>query len=338
MNDRVTDGVSERESERMSLPAGARAGARVSTRLFVTGLGLVTPLGPNAEVTWSRLVRGDRAIRPITLFDPAGQRASFAAEVGDVDLPAGPRDVTAAWSRTSAMAMSAAGEAMRMAGLRPGGAGTRRVGLVVGGTTGGMFETERLLARLHAEPSSREVLAGMLSHPLTAATGDRLDERLGPFCRVRIALECVLERLECAHRRGGVRRSRVRVDAVVAGEATGLCRLTLTGFNAIAAIESRAVPALVRSKAPRNDFLGEGAGFLVLEREESARARVGHQARGRSLAGWGSRIRVASHHVNLDPDGAGRGRADRASPRAIRVCPRGMSTTWNAHGTGHFAN
>jgi 3-oxoacyl-[acyl-carrier-protein] synthase II len=322
----VTDGVSERESERMSPPAGARVGAR----LFVTGLGLVTPLGPNAEATWSRLVRGDRAIRPITLFDPAGQRASFAAEVGDVDLPAGPRDVTAAWSRTSAMAMSAAGEAMRMAGLRPGGSGTRRVGLVVGGTTGGMFETERLLARLHAEPSSREVLAGMLSHPLTA-TGDRLDERLGPFCRVRTLSSACSSGANALVVAAGWLLSG-EVDAVVAGGSDGLCRLTLTGFNAIAAIDPE--PCRPFDRRRRGTTLGEGAGFLVLEREESARARGASPVV--ELAGWA--LGSESHHItNPDPDGAVvAALIEQALERS------GLSAAdvdyVNAHGTGTLAN
>jgi 3-oxoacyl-[acyl-carrier-protein] synthase II len=147
----------------------------VSTRLWVTGLGLVTPLGVGVEATWGRLVRGDRAIRPIQLFDVAGQRVGVAGEVDGVEVPA------SGWSRTSAMAATAAEEAMRAAGIDVARA---RVGLVVGGTTGGMFETEQLLARLHAEPECREVLVGMLSHPLTS-TGDRLDERLGPFARLR---------------------------------------------------------------------------------------------------------------------------------------------------------
>jgi len=303
---------------------------RASDPLSVTGLGLVTPLGPNAEATWSRLVKGERAIRPVTLFDAAGQRASFAAEVRDVDLPAGPRDVTAAWSRTSAMAMSAAGEAMRMAGLTAGLRSTRRIGLVVGGTTGGMFETERLLARLHAEPGCREVLADMLSHPLTA-TGDRLDERLGPFCRVRTLSSACSSGANALIVAAGWLLSG-EVDAVVAGGSDGLCRLTLTGFNAIAAIDPE--PCRPFDRKRRGTTLGEGAGFLVLEREASARARGATPVA--ELAGWA--LGSESHHItNPDPDGAVVaaliGRAlDRSG-----LTPADVDYV-NAHGTGTIAN
>ena len=101
----------------------------------------------------------------------------------------------------------------------------RRVGLVVGGTTSGMFETEQLLARLHAEPECREVLVGMLSHPLTS-TGDRLDERLGPFARIRTLSSA------CSSGANALVVAAAwllagDVDAVVAGGSDGLCRLTL---------------------------------------------------------------------------------------------------------------
>ena len=125
-------------------------------RLWVTGVGLVTPLGVGVEATWTRLVRGDRAIRPIERFDVSGQRTSVAGEVDGVVVEG------QAWSRTSAMAATAAEEAMRAARVDVRGA---RVGLVVGGTTGGMLETEQLLARLHAEPEHREVLAALRRLP-----------------------------------------------------------------------------------------------------------------------------------------------------------------------------
>jgi 3-oxoacyl-[acyl-carrier-protein] synthase II len=307
--------------------------ARASDRLCVTGLGLVTPLGPNAEATWTRLVKGDCAIRPLTLFDPAGQRANFVAEVPDVDLPTGPRDVTGIWSRTSAMALSAAGEAMRMARLAPGAArpgASTRVGLVVGGTTGGMFETERLLARLHAEPGCREVLADMLSHPLTA-TGDRLDERLGPFCRVRTLSSACSSGANALIVAAGWLLSG-EVDAVVAGGSDGLCRLTITGFNAIAAIDPE--PCRPFDRRRRGTTLGEGAGFLVLERESSARSR-GVSAVA-EFAGWA--LGSESHHItNPDPDGAVVAALIGEALERSGLDPSDIDYV-NAHGTGTIAN
>jgi 3-oxoacyl-[acyl-carrier-protein] synthase II len=296
----------------------------VNERLWVTGLGLVTPLGPSVEETWARLVRGERALRPVTLFDTRGQRASVAGEVGAVDLPTGPADVAAAWSRTSAMAASAAGEAMRMARLQ---AGVARVGLVVGSTTGGMFETERLLATLHGEPEGHRVLGSMLSHPLTA-TVDRLDERLGPFARVRT--------LSSACSSGAnaliVATAWLLAGEVDAGGSDGLCRLTLTGFNAIAALDPE--PCRPFDRRRRGTNLGEGAGFVVLERAETARARGASPVA--ELAGWA--LGSEGHHITHPaPDGAVvASLIERALDRA-KMSPRDVDYV-NAHGTGTLAN
>jgi 3-oxoacyl-[acyl-carrier-protein] synthase II len=292
----------------------------------VTGLGLVTPLGAGVEETWGRLVRGERAIRPITLFDTQGQRASVAGEVGGVDLPAGPPDVAGAWSRTSGMALAAAGEAMRMARLRA----SARVGLVIGSTTGGMFETERLLATLHAEPECRRTLVSMLSHPLTA-TGDRLDERLGPFARVRTLSSA------CSSGANAVVVAAAwllsgEVDAVVAGGSDGLCRLTLAGFNAIAALDQE--PCRPFDRRRRGTNLGEGAGFLVIERADTARSRGASPVV--ELAGWA--VGSEAYHITHPAlDGmVVASLIERALDRAA-MRPRDVDYV-NAHGTGTLAN
>jgi 3-oxoacyl-[acyl-carrier-protein] synthase II len=258
----------------------------VRARLWVTGLGLVTPLGVGVEATWTRLVRGDRAIRTVTLFDASAQRAGIAAEVPGVVLPGGPGGATPSWSRTSAMAARAADEAMQNANLR---AGDRRVGLVVGGTTGGMFETEQLLARLHAEPECREALTSMLSHPLTS-TGDRLHERLGPFARVRsLASACSSGANAIVLAASWLLLG--EVDAVVAGGSDGLCRLTLSGFNALTALDPEPCRPFDRRRCGTS--LGEGAGFVVLERAEDARARGARPIV--ELAGWA--LGAEAHHI-----------------------------------------
>jgi 3-oxoacyl-[acyl-carrier-protein] synthase II len=289
----------------------------VSTRLWVTGLGLVTPLGVGVEATWGRLVRGDRAIRPIQLFDVAGQRVGVAGEVDGVEVPA------SGWSRTSAMAATAAEEAMRAAGIDVARA---RVGLVVGGTTGGMFETEQLLARLHAEPECREVLVGMLSHPLTS-TGDRLDERLGPFARLRtLSSACSSGANALVVAAGWLLAG--EVDAVVAGGSDGLCRLTLSGFNALGALDAE--PCRPFDRRRRGTSLGEGAGFLVLERAESARARGVVPIA--ELAGWA--LGSEAHHItNPAPDGKVVASLIARAVARAGLSPRDVDYV-NAHGTG----
>jgi 3-oxoacyl-[acyl-carrier-protein] synthase II len=286
-------------------------------RLWVTGLGLVTPLGAGVEATWGPLVRGDRAIRPVRLFSTEGQRVALAAEVEGVRAP-GP-----GWSRTSVMAAMAAEEALRSAKLD---VRSRRVGLVVGGTTGGMFETEELLARLHAEPQCRDALAAMISHPLTA-TGDRLGERLGPFARIRtLASACSSGANAIVVAASWLLTG--EVDAVLAGGSDGLCRLTLSGFNALGAIDPE--PCRPFDIRRRGTSLGEGSGFLVLERDHAARARAATPVA--ELAGWA--MGSEAHHItNPAPDGAlVASLVERAIARA-GLTARDVDYV-NAHGTG----
>jgi 3-oxoacyl-[acyl-carrier-protein] synthase II len=285
--------------------------------LWVTGLGLVTPLGWGVETTWQRLVRGERALRDVTLFETTGMRARIAGEVDGVKVP------SPGWCRTSAMAAYAAEEAMRGAGIR---AGEMRVGLVVGGTTSGMFETEQLLARMHAEPGSREALVDMLSHPLTS-TGERLSENLGPFARVRSVSSA------CSSGANALIVAATwllegEVDAVVAGGCDGLCRLTMTGFNAIAALDPE--PCRPFDRRRRGTNLGEGAGFLVLERRQHALARGARPVV--ELAGWAAGSE-AHHITNPAPDGAVISSLVSAAIGRAGLTPADIDYV-NAHGTG----
>ncbi len=295
----------------------------MSAHLWVTGLGLITPLGAGVEATWSRLVRGDRALRPIRLFDSSGQRANLAGEVADVTITATSRHELAGWSRTSAMAAAAAREAMRAAQLD---VARMRVGLVVGSTTGGLFETELLLGALTAQPSFHEGLLQLLSHPLTA-TGDRLDEQLGPFSRVRtISSACSSGANAIVVAASWLING--ELDAVVAGGSDGLCRLTVSGFNALAALDPG--PCRPFDRRRRGANLGEGAGFLVLEHAERARSRGARPIA--ELAGWA--LGSEAHHItNPAPDGV---RVAALIERAIAragLSPEDVDYV-NAHGTG----
>ena len=129
------------------------------------------------------------------------------------------------------MAVVAAREALAEARLDP-----RRdeVHAALGGTTGGMFETEQMLAEMYRDPSRREPHTQMLSHPLSA-TSDRLQSAVGPFARSRTL---------CSACSGGANAILLGADwirsgkstRVLAGGADGLCRLTFTGFNALGAV------------------------------------------------------------------------------------------------------
>jgi 3-oxoacyl-[acyl-carrier-protein] synthase II len=289
-------------------------------RLFITGLGLVTPLAIGAEASWARLVRGERGIRPIELFSTDGYRAHLGGEV--VGLSSA-HPTAAAWSRTAQMAHEAAREAIEAAGID---VRARRVGLVVSGTTGGMFENEELLAAIAGDPTKTAGPGELLSHPLWA-TSDRLNETLGPFARVRtISSACS----------GGANALIVAaawllsgdVDAVVAGGTDGLCRLTFSGFHALGALDHE--PCRPFDSRRRGLNLGEGAGFLVVERDDVARSR--QKSPLAELAGWS--LAAEGHHItNPEPSGATAARVMSAALSRARLTADRVDYV-NAHGTG----
>ena len=168
----------------------------LGVRIAITGVGLICSIGHSVDTIGPRILRADRGIGPVSLFDVVGQRSMIAAEV--VELEGHRADALASrslqgpgdsgrsdvpWSRTDTLAWVAARDAMGQAGVR-----TRRrnlrAGVIVGGTTGGLFETEVMLAAMQVDPALRKPDRSMLAHPLSA-TVDRLDGALGPFVRSR---------------------------------------------------------------------------------------------------------------------------------------------------------
>lgn len=322
--------------------------------IAVTGLGAVTSLGATARATFDRVVEGKRGFSSLSLFDGTGYRTTWVAEVqadvlprdgaiatSDATPPSGASSAAALASygdrsRTSALALLAAREALAESRLpaeraRAGGSGLR-LGLVVGGTTAGMLETESLLGVMLSpegtvdEAARTEALARMLSHPLSAPT-DRLARELGPFTRVR-SLSSACSSGANALVVGAAWLSLGLVDAVLCGAADALCRVTLGGFGALGAMDPEGARPFDRRR--RGLTLGEGAGFVVLERASDARARG--QSVLCTLLGWSSRSE-AHHITNPEPTGEAPARAMASAMRRAGVTPADIDWV-DAHGTG----
>jgi 3-oxoacyl-[acyl-carrier-protein] synthase II len=104
-------------------------------RIFVTGLGVVSPLAIGARATMADLVAGKCAFQKVTLFDTAEHRTHVAAEVRNLSVAdVAPKAQRDSWSRTDAMAVVAAREALAEAKLDPR---REEVHVAFGGTTGG---------------------------------------------------------------------------------------------------------------------------------------------------------------------------------------------------------
>ena len=305
-------------------------------RLWITGVGLVSPLGADAPASMRRVWAGERALRPVTLFDTAGCRSQLAAQLSDLRVaevaPAGQQE---RWSRSDALAVLAGREALVQAGLFPRSGGAHRcwdvpIDLVVAGTTAGMFETEQLLAGMHADPCARIPLDRMLSHPLSA-TADRMREVLVPFRRAQTVC-CACSSGSHALLVAATWLRSGRSQRVLVGGADGLCRLTYAGFSCLGALS----PGPCRPFDARRQGLnlGEAGAFLVLETASSAKARGALPlAELRAVA-----VGAEAHHItHPQPDGDTAARVMK-----MALAQAGLSASdidyINAHGTATTLN
>lgn len=296
-------------------------------RIAVSGVGVVSALGQTAPATFRALMVGERGLGPLELFDPGDVRSKLVAEVRGLRIAdVAPKDQQQQFSRTDALAVAAANEAVAAARL-PRGA---RVGVVLGGTTGGMFETEELLSSPELARLAPERARDLVSYPLSASLA-RVAEAVGGAAVTRsICSACSGGAIALVQAAAWL--SRGEVDYVLAGGADGLCRLTLLGFNALGATDGAACRPFDRSRAGLN--LGEGAAVLVLERENTALQR------GADVLAWldGYAIGAEAHHItHPEPSGA--------RPTALLREAMGRAGLHandvgyvNAHGTGTQQN
>lgn len=261
--------------------------------VWITGIGLVTALGPDRETTWRRLVAGESGIRALALFDPAGYRIAIAAQVDDTALP--PLGVPRHSSRATRFALTAATEALSDAGLPLDGE-TRGWALVMGGGAAGLFETEGFIARrLRKGPRARGL--GEFLELLQDSPTDRLAARFGlGGPRLTVTTACSSSTLAVGM------AAEMIVDGLapvaLAGGSDAICRLTYAGFNSLRAVD--AAPCRPFDRTRQGLTIGEGAAVLVLEDAERARAR-GARAYARVL-GYGA-TNDAFHITQPEPSG-----------------------------------
>ena len=298
---------------------------------WITGIGLLSALGPDRETTWAGLLAGATGIRTLTLFDTTGYRTHLAAQVDDaaLRLPRLPCGVVRRTSRASRFALAAAAEALADAGLPTGGP-PREWGLVLGGGTAGLFEAEAFVARrLTGGPHARG-LAEIIEVPQDSPS-DRVAQALsltGP--RITITTACSSSTIAVGLAAELVESGEVAV--ALGGGPDALCRLTYAGFNSLHAVDPE--PAKPFDRRRRGLSLGEGAAVLVVEEAESARRR-GARPYARVL-GYGV-TNDAFHMTQPEPSGAAWDRTVRAALADAGVGPADVEYI-NGHGTATEQN
>lgn len=304
-------------------------------RVVVTGIGLVTPLGASVATTWARLIAGESGLGPITRFDPAEQSCRIAGEAGDFD-PA--LRVDHKVQRQSALfiqfGVDAAGQALEDAGLIGMSEAERlRAGTLIGSGIGGLPGIEEQSIVCH-EKGPRRVsphfahgnLINLISGQVSIKYG-----LMGPNHAVVTACSTG------AHAIGDAARLIAFDDAdvMLAGGAEAcICPLGIAGFAQARALSTHFNDTPTRASRPwdrdRDGFvMGEGAGIVVLEEYERARAR-GAPIYG-EVVGYG--LTGDAHHVTAPhPGGAGAERAMRMALKRAGLDPSAIGYV-NAHGT-----
>jgi len=299
------------------------------SRVVVTGLGAVSPHGVGVARLWEGLLAGRTPIDRLDLFDADSHRTSLAGQVRVPEQELGAFAARARLlTRSDRFALEAAREALAQAGLVDTST-LEGAGVFIGSSTGGMFEGERVYFDLTGEGSDpeRHLRFLQLGGQPVCGPGDAVARHFGARGPVEncatacaassMALEAALCSLRCGE-----------VEVALAGGSDALCQLTYGGFNSLRAIS----PERTRPfRAEREGLsMGEGAGVLVLEREEHALAR-GATILG-ELVGAGSSC--DAHHMTAPhPEGEG---ARLAIERALGDARLGLDQVdfVNAHGTG----
>ncbi|MCK6553068.1 beta-ketoacyl-[acyl-carrier-protein] synthase family protein [Candidatus Binatia bacterium] len=299
-------------------------------RVVVTGAGSINALGAGVPAFLAGLRSARCAIGPLTCFSTAGYRSTIAAEVHDPGPPAWMAPGTARHaSRTDLLALTAAHEALAGAGLPTTERDNPGIGVVLGTTTGGMFDGEEYYRRLLAgEPLRRH--SAILAVPVSVGA-DKLAHVFrctGP--RLTVSTACSSGANAIGVAADWIRRG--QAHSVLCGGADSLCRMTYSGFNALQALD--AVPCRPFDRNRAGLTLGEGAAMFVLEDLEHARAR-GATVQAEVL-GYGNSA-DAYHITHGRPDSAGMLQAMRQALADARI-DAGAVDYVNAHGTGTPSN
>jgi len=292
---------------------------------------MVSALGVGREQVWQHLVEGRCGIGPVTLFDTAGYRSQLAAEMRDYQ-PArhfSPLE-RRRWSRCDQIAVLAAGEALQDAGLDANGINARRTGVMFGAGTSDLLRNEEFLAEARAKGVARATPSKIFNF-FSDTPVDVVSTRFGlSGPRHCVVAACSSSTIALGHAADAIRAG--TVDTVLAGGADVLCRLTFSGFNALRLVDTE--PCRPFDAGRQGMTIGEGAGVLVLEDLDRARAR-GAQIYA-ELAGYGAGCE-AYHPTAPEPDGQIIGTTIEAA-LADACLPADAIDHINAHGTGTIHN
>ncbi len=306
-------------------------------RVVVTGMGALTPIGNDVASFWDSLVNGRSGIGPITLFDPEKVAARIAGEVKGFDpVETMPRKEVRRNDRYVHFAWAATTEALRDAGLPnpiEDEALAWRTGAIVGSGIGGINTMIRDI-----QEATLEGVDKIGPFLVTAMIPDMAAGYIAIYANARGPNYATVSACSSANHAIGDSLNIIRrgeADVMIAGGAeAGIGEIPIAAFSAMRALSTKRNDQPTRASRPfdadRDGFvMGDGAGILVLEELEHARAR-GARIHA-EVVGYGATDDAS--HITLPAPG-GRGAVE---SMRVAIADAGLTTQdvdyINAHGT-----
>ena len=309
----------------------------MSRRVVVTGLGAVTPIGLNVDDFWDSVKAGKIGFDRITKFDTTDYKCHIAAELKDFN-PQDFMDRKAAkrMELFSQYAVAAAKEAIEDSGLDISKEDPYMVGCAIGSGIGSLQAMERETQKLHEKGPGRvnPLLVPLMICNMAAGNVSIQFGLKGKSINDVTACATGTNTIGEAYR--SIQYG--EADVMVAGGTEGsVCPIGIAGFTALTALSTVDDPAKCSLPFDKNRsgfVMGEGAGVVILEELEHAKAR-GAKIYA-EVAGYGCSS-DAYHITSPQEDGAGAARAMTNAMNDAGVVPADVKYI-NAHGTGTHHN
>ncbi len=308
------------------------------TRVVVTGMGACTPVGNDVPTAWENIKQGRSGISRISRFDPSSLGTQIAGEVKGFD-PKTHFDAKEArrLERFVQLAVVAAREAVADAGFQVDERNSERIAIVIGSGVGGAIAIAEQVKIMETR-GPRRVSPFFIPMVLVDTAAGQVAIEFGiKGPNMAVVSACATGANAIGEAAEMIKRG--DVDAVICGGTeASIHPVVFAGFNVMGALSTRndsPEEACRPFDATRDGFvMGEGAGILVLENAEHAKAR-GARAYG-GVVGYGSSA-DASHFAAPAAEGEGIGRAMQWALRRAGLEPQAIDYI-NAHGTGTKLN
>lgn len=306
-------------------------------RVVVTGMGAITPIGNDVDTFWNGLKEKKVGIGPITYFDTTEYKAKLAAEVKDFDAkkymdPKAARRM----ERFSQFAVAAAKQAMEDAGIDMEKEDPYRVGVCISSGIGSLQAIEREYKKLLDKGPSRinPLLVPLMISNMAAGNVSIQFGLKGKS--INVVTACATGTNSIGEAMRSIQHGEAEVMAA-GGTESSITPIGVAGFTSLTALSTAEDPlrASIPFDAERNGFImGEGAGVVILESLDHAKAR-GAKIYA-ELVGYGA-TSDAYHITSPAEDGSGAAKAMEYAMREAGVKPEQIDYI-NAHGTGTHHN